>query len=800
MPTLPGDVLADIRHGLRRWRRRPGLAAATILTLALGIGAATAIFAVVDGVLLRPLPYPQSDRIVAIWDTYPHWRGREILDAFWNRIAFSWPDFVALRDHSRSLDAVAIHGSRSAVFSDTDGAREVDGAMVSAGFFDLFGARMALGRGFTEDDDAQDRRVVVLSHAFWTNVLGARPDIVGQTLRFNGTAYAVASVLAPEFTFNGEAVWWPFGILPEDSRSDGNHSYGAYGRLADDVTIEAALADVEPLLRADRDPAQRGARVVPLLEDEVGTSRQPLVLLFVAAGLLLAIACANVAGLLLGDMASRNREMTVRASLGAGRGRLARQAFIEGLLIAAAGCGAGLLVSAAVLPALLAITPASVPRLDEVALDARVLVVATLGGLATVVAFGVGPVLALRRRGTAHALKRGGWSNTGAQTRAQSALVLFEVAVTVVLLSTGGLLTRSVMSLSQVAPGFDPDRLLTMRLSVPGWRYDTTEGAQQVVDRVLETLAALPGVNAVASTTSLAFTNSSSSSSFRIDGQPTEGPSPEGQRRVVSNGFFDAMRVPIERGRSFTEADGPDGQPVAVVSASLAKRYLSDAPIGQRLDWNRRSFTIVGIAGDVKHMGLSAEDQSTFYISSAQAPARSARVVIRTGSDPVSLVAPAREAIQAIDPELVVGDVAAMHTLIGQSMANEWYRAAIVTTFAGAAAMLAIIGLYATMARTVTNRYREIGLRMAIGARPGNVVAMVMRQGGAIVVGGALLGAAASVPAARALRAMLFGVTPLDPIAIAAVAAALVAIGLIATAVPARRAARVDPMVALRHD
>jgi len=798
----------DLRFAVRQLAKSPGTTAVALLTLTLAIGANTAIFSVVHAVLLRPLPWPEPERLVTIWDTFPHWRTREILSQYWDRIALAWPEYERLRDGATTFDGVAIYDARPVTVSGRGEPEVVRGGLATPQLLDVLGVDPARGRWFVAAESRPGAPpVAVIRHEYWTTRLGGDQGVIGQSVRVDGEAHVIVGILPRGFRFGvvraaaPPEIWTAAGRLPPESRNEGNHSFEAVGRLAPGVSIEQALADVTPLLRGERSAESLGARVLPRLEEEVGASRPGLLLLFVSVGLVLLVACVNLANLKLGQTAGRDREIAIRLALGAGRARVARLLLIESALLGLLGAAAGAGLAWLGVRALATVLPADTPRLDEVAVHLPALGYALGIALAASALFGLAPTLRLARSRAIGQLRAGTRASGG--HRLQHALIAVEIALAVVLLIGGGLLVRSLWRVTAVDPGFQTEALLTFEVSPPDWRYETPDRIEAFFAELEAGLGALPGVSGVAATSTLPLSGRSSSTSVRIPslGMDPDGPSLEAERRVVTPSYFGVMGIPLERGRLIAASDDASGARAVVVSHTAAERLWGGRdPIGDELVANQQRWTVVGIVADVKHRGPGEDAESTVYYPLAQYPRSSLTMVARTALPPLDLAPAARAVVAALDPELPVTAVQAMAELARAATSSERHRAVLVGAFALLALVLASVGIYGVTAHAVETRVGEIGVRVALGADAWRIRGLVLGAVARVAAVGVTAGLALAALGGRLVERFLFGVSAFDPATYGAVLAAIVAVVVLSAGVPAERAASVSPADALRAE
>ena len=809
------DLGGDLRYAVRSLRTHPGFTAVVLATLALGIGANAAIFSVVNAVLLRPLPYEGADRIVVVWGDL-HRPGV-------NEIPASAGEYVDYRDRSHAFDQVAVYDT--AGFNLTGGGEpeRVDGAIVTASLFPLLGASAAIGRTFLAAEEQPGRNdVALIGHGLWRRRFGANPAIVGQVVSIDGRPTQVVGVMPPRFQFPDPAIeiWKPL-LLDADAVSDdnrGSHGYTALARLRPGATLSQAQADlagVTATFKAEHPLNYRTGFSValrPLQTEIVGDTGRPLLILLGAVGLVLLIACANVSNLLLARAAWRRREIALRTALGASRGRLVRQLLTESILVALAGGAAGLVLARWGVDLLIALGPDTIPRLREVTLDARVVVFTGLVSLATGVVFGIVPALRASGASLGDALKEGGRSGERAMLgRAGRVLVVSEVALSLVLLVGAGLLVHSFARVQHVEPGFDARGMLTLRLSLPESRYTTFEQGDRFFDALFAALRARPDVDSVAAANALPFSGNNGSRTFHIEGQEPKRPEdqPEEQLRIVTDGYFQTMKVPLVKGREFTDRDRLGAPRVAVVNESLARKHFPDGRvIGRRFAFSRNEpqwYEIVGIVGNIKHRGLDASDRPEMYVPYRQplfsnVTVRPMQIVVRTAGDPLAAAATVRREIARLDPDQPISDVRTMDERIGRSLESRRFNMILLAAFAALALALAAIGIYGILAYAVTERTHEIGVRLALGAQPRDVLSMIVAQGMAMTGAGAAIGVVAALAVTRLMSSLLFGISAADPMTFAAIPLLLGVVAFVACYVPARRATRVDPLVALRTE
>jgi len=810
-------MIQDIRYGLRILIKNPGFTIVAILTLALGIGANTAIFSVIYGVLMRPLPYREGEQLVHIRQQAPLAR----ID----NMGFSVKEVLDYREQNQSLEGVVEHHSMSFILLGLEEPQRVQTGVVSANFFDLLGVKPLLGRTFAPGDDERGAdAVLVLSYKYWQKAHGGDPDIVNKTFRMNDRVHTVIGVLPPIPQYpNEEDVYMPTSACPTRSSEgfcDNRNArmMSVFGRLKTGMPVEQAQADLSTIASnlqkqyPDSYPTNRGyaAKVAPLQEELTRQARPTLLILLGTAGLVLLIACANVANLTLARLMRREREMAVRAALGAGRGRLIRQLLTESTLLSLMGGILGLLLAAGGLHLLVAFAARFTTRASEISIDASVLLFTLAISVVTGLAFGLMPAFTSEKNFTA-ALKEGsGRSTTGAgRQRVRNLLIVAQVAVSFMLLIGAGLMMRSLFKLQQVNPGYNPENVLAMRLS-PNWsKYNTPQQYQDFFNRVLEKVKPQPGAlsASLASTFPMnpqGLTSQPFTRGFLIEGRPlAEGElAPRAEPRTVSPDYFQTIQMPLVAGRYFTEADNNDALQVAIVNQTMARhRWNDEDPIGKRIsfDQGRNWITIIGIVGDVKQYGLDRETADEIYAPLAQ-NGFAGNLLVRTAADPMSMAQIMREVVYAVDPETAVDNVQTLEKVRSESLTSPRLTAMLLGLFAGLALLITVTGISGVMALSVSQRTRELGIRMALGASQRKVLTMVMRQGMLLIAIGLVIGVAGALALTRVMSALLFDVEPHDPITFVAVSLVLMAVAAFACFVPARRVTTIDPMLALRSE
>jgi putative ABC transport system permease protein len=802
----------DIRFALRDLRSHATFACVAILTIGLGIGSVTAIFSVVDAVLLQGLPYEAPEKLVRVWSTNRE-RGVE-----WGFM--SPPDIADFQERNRTLSGMAAYSEAELTLVDRDGIGvKVVGTWAGENLFEVLGAGAQVGRTLTAGDGAPGApRVLVLGHEFWQNRFGADPGIVGRSLTVEEDEYTVVGVMPPGFDFPGSSsLWLNRHLLAYPGRYA--RWMDVVGRLDDGADLTAAREDfsrVASQLEGEFPQTNRAytTTMVPLDEAVVGETRATLLVLLGATLLLLLVACANVVNLLLSRMADRGQELALRTALGAGRMRLGRQLLTESLVLAAAGAAVGILVAWLGISVLVALGPESLPRLDEVQLDGRVLLFTLAATGLTGILFGLAPILRLMRTDVRTTLQDGSRGSTGRRGRTRNALVVAQLAVAVMLVVGAGLLSRSFVELLRTEPGFNATSVLTMRVDLPTRAYRDLERVSDFHAEMIAELERVPGVAAVAASATLPFEREIPFlGNFFVQDRvaPAQGEEPIAHYRQVSPGFFATMGIDMVSGRDFEMSDDRVAKGVAVVDQALVDRYFpGEDPIGKVIGglpphvalggFFPASFEIVGVVGDVKYFGLARPSEPSLYLPVAQAPFRRMSFILRTNTDPESLVAPARRVIQASDPTVPISRVSTMERIVSTSVARERFSMMLLVLFAGVALVLASVGVYGVISYGVSQRTAELGVRVAVGAEPEDVLGLILKQGALLAAVGTGLGLLGAGFLSRVLASQLYGVGATDPTTYAVAAAALFAVALAAVYIPARRAAHLDPVVALSGD
>ncbi|MGH7481513.1 MAG: ABC transporter permease [Longimicrobiales bacterium] len=807
------QLMGDIRFACRSLLRRPAFASVAVLTLALGVGATTAIFSVVNGVLLRPLPYPDAERLVALWQA-----NRQGADGGEGRVV-SHPNFLDWRADSRTIEAMALYTPGTSILTgQSAGAETVPVGVVTADFLEVMGATPVLGRGFLAEEDVPNgREVVVVSHGFWQDRLGGRADVLGQTIELSGRARQIVGVAPPGFDFPRGARLWLTARNDDDTCGRACVYMSAVGRLADGTTVEAAgaeLAGIAARLEEAYPQANTNvtAAVVPLQEMLVGDVAESLLILLLAVAMVLLIACANVANLLLVRGAARTEEVAVRAALGAGRRRLLVQLLTESLVLAVVGGLTGVVLAWWGVEALLGAAPADLPRLDEVRLDGASLGFALGLSAVTAVLFGLAPSLALARLPIATVLRQGGRGESGpAADRGRSALLVAEVGLSLMLLLGAGLLLRSFAELQRIDPGFRTGDVAQFTIALPSVRYPEPDDAVRTIDELSRRLEALPGVREVGNVSGgVPLGPSVNVTSFtRADRPPPEpGQAPSAVIRAVDPGFFETLDIGMIRGRGFTETDRQGAQPVVVVNQALVDAVFGgEDPIGKQIELGINfgfaedaPRTVVGVFPALRTLNVQSEPLPELWLPYAQAGAGSTTFLLHSGTTPAATLRAARDVVLGMDRDVAQIRPGAMADLLGEQLARPRFLFLLLSLFAVLAVVLAAVGIYGVVAYVVARRTREIGVRMALGASRRKVLVLVLRQGMKPAALGIGLGLAGALLGARIMEGLLYGIATTDPMTFVIVPILLLGVTGAACLLPARRAARIPPATALRNE
>jgi predicted permease len=806
----------DLRYGIRSLLKHPGFAAVAVITLALGIGANTAMFSVINGVLLRPLPYQEPERLVTIWEESPE---RDML-----QMPVSIANLRDWAEQSQTLDQISAYTFSNLNLTGTGEPVQLAAVRVSANLFPLVGATPMLGRTFLPEDDKDGAgRVVVLSHATWKNRFTSNPKIIGQAVTINNQTHTVVGVMPANFQFPvgfgymGKVLNDPIDLyVPIAAASEeaarGHYSFFAIGRLKPGVTLSQAQAEMTGIERRleQQYPDTNtgiGVRLVSTQEQTVKEIRPALLVLLGAVAFLLLIACANIANLLLARSAARQKEFAIRAALGASRLRVLRLLLTESVLLSLVGGALGLLFAVWGTAALIALAPDNIPRLNEVGMDGRVFGFTLATSLLTGIVFGLVPAIQASKPDLNEALKEGSRGSTGSGSgkRTRSILVAVEVALSLVLLIGAGLMIKSFIRLQQTHLGFNTENLLTMGLTLSEARYPEDQQQVAFFQRTLEQVRALPGIQSAGVTTGLPLTLSLSGSDFRVEGQPEPEAGKEMiiNTRSVSPGYFSTLGISLLKGRDFSDRDKSEAPAVAIVNQDLVRTYFpNEDPIGKRITFTDGEswLSVVGVIGDVKQLSVGSHAKPEVYFPFLQAASPSMSLVVRTTTSPLSQVAAVKGQIREIDKDLPIEAPNTMQQLLAESVSGPRFNMLLLTVFAVVALVLALVGIYGVMSYTVTQRTHEIGIRVAVGAQSSDVFRMVMGHGMFLALIGVAFGLAGALALTRLMTTMLFGVEPNDPLTFAGIACLVMAVALAACYLPGRRATKVDPLVALRYE
>jgi putative ABC transport system permease protein len=792
----------DVRYGARMLLKQPGFTLVAILTLALGIGANTAIFSVVNAVLLRPLPFKDSDRLVLVWNNGAEAAGGD-------RTPLAVADLLDVRAQSRSYESVGAFQNGSFNYISGDVPEQVRGVSVTANFLSLLGVVPQLGRDFqTSDEQVGAVRTVLISDRFWRSHFGADKQVVGRSINLSGVSTAIIGVMPANLDFPNREVdlWRALQLEPPTRR--GPYFLTGMARLKPSVSVQQARAE-SLTMKSTPGTYNLDFNVLPVNEFLFGDVRPALIALLVAVTLVLLIAAVNVANLTLVRAASRLKEISIRTALGASRGRIVRRLLIESLLLAIAGGVFGTLCAFWGVSALVQFAPENLPRVNQIKIDGFVLLWTAVVSLLTGLAFGLVPAWQGSRLNLNEVLRDGGRGSTesAGRRRGRSVLVIAELALAVMLLTGAGLLIKSLWRLQQVDLGINPEHVLTMQMSLRGQRYEKPEPVREFTSRLVEQTRSLPGVRAAAVTNSLPPDETEFSSDFIIEGRTPAKDLPQiAYFNRVSPEYFQALGIPLRAGRSFTNSDSSGSASVIVINETLRRRFFpGEDPVGKRLnlanvgdpDWTQ----IVGVVGDVKYNGMADDVQPAIYQSTGQQAAWDFALILKTDvKDPLSLTTAARDEINRLDPTLPVTKVSTMEQRVATAMAPSRFRTTLIALFAAVALILACVGIYGVISYSVTQRTHEIGIRIALGAQRRNVLQLVLGQGAFLAVIGVVLGLGGAFALTRLMAGLLFGVTPTDAAIFTFVPLGLTAIALLASYLPARRATKVDPLVALRYE
>jgi predicted permease len=811
------SILSDFRFGFRTLFKSPGLTLVIVLSLAIGIGANTAIFSVVNALLLKPLPYPNPDRVAVLWLRSPGLG-----------IPQDWPspgEFIDIQTQNRVFGEMAISQGGSMTLTGRDQPERVQVLRTSSPLFHILGAKPLMGRLLLPEEDKPGKQsVAILSYGTWKGLFGGDLGIVGRNIVLNGNPFAVVGVLQPQFQLNNEVmqtvggnersdIYLPLPLGADAVRRRGDENYNLTARLRPGVTMAQAQADVSIIARRIREQDKRDptftVSVVPLIDQVVGNVRRAVLVLLGSVTLVLLIACANVANLLLSRAAARQKEVAIRTALGAGWARLVRQLLSESVLLGVLGGAAGLAIAFWSLSVVRAIHPGNIPRLDSIGIDGTVLAFTFGVSILTGLVFGIAPAIRAVRADLNSALRSGGRSTqgdggfTGSRNRLRGALVISELALSLMLLIGAGLLIRSFVQLEGVPPGFNPDHVISMRVSANGPKYRDEKAAAQFYRELGDNIMRLPGVKSQGGVSALPFTPSVGWGSIEVEGYTKSASQPELQVdiRSATPQYFQTMEAPLIEGRFFDAHDTPDGQPAAIVDQKMAQRFWPDGGAVGKHVWNdpKKPYTIVGVVGVVKQYGLDTDTRMVVYFPHAQQPSN-LYVVARTSADPGSLATSMVREVHTLDHDVPVYDVRTMDDRMFDSLARQRFSTTMLGAFAVFAMILAAIGVYGAISYLVTQGAHDIGVRIALGASRGNILKMVVRRGMALAGAGIACGLIGAAALTRVMANLLFGISAHDLAAFTAAPAFLAIVALAACYVPARRATRVDPMVALRDE
>ncbi|MEY2563628.1 MAG: hypothetical protein QOH88_1821 [Verrucomicrobiota bacterium] len=809
-------MLIDLKYAFRMLVKTPAFAIIAVLTLALGIGANTAIFSVVDTVLLRPLPFKDPDQIAMVWGRYANDSGSV------RGNVHSFPDYVDLRDQSQSFSSMAAYTRTGGTLAQAEDAEALEGVAITPEIFDVLGVPPLLGRGFTQEDAKNDaNRVIVLNYPLWKRAFGGDPKIVGQQVMLSSRSYTVIGVMPPgwKFPIEDEHIDYalPLQYLTAATLNNrGSHFLSVVGRLKTGVSTRQAEAELTPIAGRlskqypDTNLNFNGVAIVTLHADVVGEVRPALIIMLGAVALVLLIACANVANLLLARAASRSREIAIRTALGASRARVIRQLLCESLLLALVGGAGGLLLASWGVDLLSAAGPQGLPHIAQIKVNPTVCAFTFALAIGSTILFGLVPALQVSRPSVNESLQQGAKGSTGGlhTNRLRALLVVSQVSLSLLLLAGAGLLIKSFFNLRATNPGFDPERLMTMQLSLPRVRYPDADQQIRTHDAIMEKISAIPGVESAGGANPLPLAGNINNLSFMVSGAAPlpRGNHPGGGYLIVKPDYFRAMKIPLLQGRAFTRADTKDSPLVVMINEAFVRKHFPDKnPIGQQVmidrDEKAPPCEVVGVVANSRHDSLAAPPGPEMYVPFPQDPARSLDVVLRVSStNLVGLDAEVKRAVHEVDKDLFVPKLKPMTTFLTTQLAQPRFNMMLLAVFAGVAMVLAAIGIYGVIAYSVTQRTREIGIRMALGAQKTQMLGMVLRQSLTLVLVGIAIGFFVALGATRVMATLLYGVGANDLSIYAVVIVLLSVAALLASYVPARRAMKVDPMVALRYE
>lgn len=795
----------DIIYSIRVMLKNPAFSAVAVFTLAIGISANSAVFSVVNAVLLGALPYREPGQLVMLWE--------DNLKMGLDQFPASYPNFVDYKDQSQSFESFAAFRRENYNLTGTDQPVRLTGASVSEDFFPLLGVSPLSGHSFSQEE-FKAGNYVMISYGLWQSHFGGDRSLVGRTLMLNGKPYTVIGVMPAGFQFPGELFervdfWVPLRLDPEEANNRASHGLFVISRLKPQVPVARAEAEVEAVAGRLQQQYQAsnsgwGAKLTPLREQIVGDARPSLLILLGAVGLVLLIACANVANLLIARAAGRQKEIAIRMAIGASRGRMIQQLLTESLVLAVISSLLGLLLAFLGIGLLKPLIPSSYVYVQDVGVNGKVLGFTLLVSVLTAVIFGLLPALQATKPDIIGWIKEGsGKTSGGVQRRLmRKLLVVSEVALALVLLIGASLLIKSFMRLQQVDPGFRPDNILTMSVTIPAAKYPDSERQRGFFRQVLQQIQAMPGVKSAAGVTRLPLGNPEQVRAFLIEGRPplASGEQQTASYNAVSPDYFNAMSIPIAKGRAFTERDAENAPLVAVINQTMARRYFpGEEPLGKHLILKKGSSSeIVGVVGDVKGQGLDAAPKPGIYVPYLQAPSPSMTLVVRSVADPLSLTNSVRGAVRNVDSDQPVDNVSTMEEVVRKSTSQQRLNMLLLTIFAAVAVTLASVGVYSVMAHSVRQRKHELGIRVALGARPGHILSMVVGEGMTLTLIGVGIGLVAAFFLTRLISSLLYDVNAVDPLLYLGATLLLAVVAIVACYVPARRATRIDPMLALR--
>jgi putative ABC transport system permease protein len=805
-----GNLLRDLRYNFRMMRKHPGFAAVAVFTLALGIGATSAVFSVVNAILLKPLFYENPERIAVLWGN----NAQSGLEQF----PFSYPDYADFKEQSRSFQQLAAFRSEDFTLTGNSEPERIIGAAVSEDFFPMMGVQAMLGRTFSPEDQKPGANVVMVSRELWQRRFGESPDLVGQSITLNEKSYTVVGVMPRNFLFPGELfehtdLWVPLNLAPEEMIARGQRTLFITGRLKPQIAPAEAQSEVEAIagrLQQQYQDTNTGwsAKLIPLREQFVGDVRPSLLILLGAVCFVLLIACVNVANLLLARAASRQREIAIRMAIGASRGRMIQQLLTESLLLGVLSGAFGLLLAVIGVSLLRSLIPTSYLNAQDIGIDGKVLAFTLLISIVTAVIFGLAPAFQATKVDINGWLKDGnGKMSAGVRRRwLRSILVVSEITISLVLFVGASLLIKSFLRLQQVEPGFKAENVLTLDIALPESRYPDEVKQKAFYQQVLQQLHDAPGVTSVGAVTSLPLGKSDRTRAFGIDGRPLNPSNvPTASYSAVSADYFSTLGIKLVKGRYFTERDSEQAPMVAVVNETLARRYFpGEEALGKRLVQRKAGKLmlreIVGIVGDVKSYGLDAETQAGLFVPYQQDAVLGMTLVARSNSNPLGLSAVARNVVQRVDPYQPIDNISTMEQIVSQSIAQQRLNMILLSIFAAVALILAAVGIYSVMANSVRERRQEIGIRMALGAQPGHIFKMVIGQSMLLTVLGVGIGLAVAFTLTRLISSLLYGVSAVDPVVFVGTPVLLAGVAFLASYLPARQATKVDPIIALKTE